>query len=190
LVARVGLFSGATVAAGLLSLAALGGLLEPQRVAELAGLRPGATVAVGCACAFAVLGYLALAGRAREPIELRGFRLPLPPWRGALAQVGAGTLNFLLVASALRALLGEAVDAPLIAFAAYYAAANALSIVSHVPGGLGVLELVVLAAAPSAEAAGALVAFRVVSYLVPFALGGLAYAAFELVHARRARGSP
>jgi uncharacterized membrane protein YbhN (UPF0104 family) len=49
--------------------------------------------------------------------------------------------------------------------------ANTGVIASHVPGGIGVLESIILSLLPGASVLAALLLFRVVYYLVPLALG-------------------
>jgi hypothetical protein len=62
-----------------------------------------------------------------------------------------------------------------------YVAANTAAILSHVPGGLGVIEAVVLSLVPGANVVGALIAFRVVYYLIPFVIGSVLFAACEIL---------
>ena len=74
-----------------------------------------------------------------------------------LIQIGLATLDILAAATALWVLLPGA-GTSFIAFAAVYAAALALGVLSHVPGGLGVFEVAILyvignKAPPSAVAA-------------------------------------
>lgn len=61
--------------------------------------------------------------------------------------------------------------------------------VSHIPGGLGVLEATFIAllsgAAERAEILAALFAYRCVFYLIPFAMALPLYALFELVMKRK-----
>jgi hypothetical protein len=69
-----------------------------------------------------------------------------------------------------------------------YVVANTAAILSHVPGGLGVIEAVVLSLVPGANVVGALIAFRVIYYLIPFVIGSVLFAACEIV--RRQRRAP
>jgi uncharacterized membrane protein YbhN (UPF0104 family) len=69
--------------------------------------------------------------------------------------------------------------------AAAYLTANAAAIISHEPGGLGVIEAVLLALVPGANVIGALVAFRAVYYLIPFLIGGLVLGVSEIVRRHR-----
>jgi hypothetical protein len=73
--------------------------------------------------------------------------------------------------------------------AAAYVAANAVGIVSHVPGGLGVIEAVLLSLVPGANVIGALVAFRAIYFLIPFLIGGVVLGVSELLRRRR-RAAP
>ena len=109
-----------------------------------------------------------------------GFSIPRPSFRIALAQVAAGIVNYAFVATTLYVLFGGTAGVGPFAFASFYAVAHALGALSHVPGGLGVLELVVLSAAPGASSAGALIVFRVVYYFAPFVLGALLYCLHEI----------
>jgi len=102
----------------------------------------------------------------------------------ALAQIAVGAANFLFVAATLYHLLGEGADVSFLTFASFYCAANVMSIVSHIPGGFGVLEAVVLAAAPGPDTVRALILFRLLYYAAPFGLGAVLYGGFELLGSR------
>ena len=58
---------------------------------------------------------------------------------------------------------------------------NVTSLVSHVPGGLGVIETVVLYLLPGANVIGALIAFRAIYFLLPLAIGAPLFGITELV---------
>ena len=72
----------------------------------------------------------------------------------------------------------------LFSFAAIFAAAVALGVISRVPGGLGVFEIVVFVSlgAPCArnELAAALLIYRAVYFVLPLMLAAAALATFEL----------
>lgn len=78
-------------------------------------------------------------------------------------------------------------------FLAVFAAATMAGIVSHVPGGIGVFETVVIAAMPAGTAmdkvAAALLLYRLVYYLVPFVLALIVLAFYEAWRATDARRS-
>ena len=59
--------------------------------------------------------------------------------------------------------------------------ANLSALISHVPGGLGVIETVVLYLLPGASVIGGLVAFRAIYFLVPLAIGAPLFGLCELL---------
>jgi glycosyltransferase 2 family protein len=189
-VARVILFCATTVALGLFSLAAL--VLLAAVPPQEAGLSLGTARLLGGVCLALVLAYLALAFVARAPLRLGGWVVPLPSPGLALAQVAVGFANFAFVAAALWQAIAAATGAGYFDVVVAYVMGQAAGLVSHVPGGLGVLEAVVLLVLPNAGAIGGLVLFRVLYFLVPLVLGVLALAAIELrvVRSRRRGGSP
>jgi uncharacterized membrane protein YbhN (UPF0104 family) len=111
----------------------------------------------------------------------------LPSTALAAAQVGVGSLNYLCVAACLHALLGNAGAIAYLDVTGAYVLANTGVIASHVPGGIGVLESIVLSLLPGVSVLAALLLFRVVYYLVPLALGLALLALSEIVlNARKA----
>ncbi|HSA81839.1 MAG TPA: hypothetical protein VLE23_13570, partial [Geminicoccaceae bacterium] len=132
--------------------------------------------------------YLGLAAVVRWPIRIHRFELPVPPLRLALGQVAVGTTDFLLVSAVLHQVLSASVEIGFFPVAMSYVAANGAAILSHVPGGLGVIEAVVLSLVPGANVVGALIAFRVVYYLVPFVMGSILFTVCEIL--RRHRRAP
>lgn len=131
---------------------------------------------------FSSFAFFAVCARRRE-LNIFGMHLRLPTPALAATQLlvsavdigfSAATLWFLLPAS------GEG----FFTFVAFYSIAVALGVLSHVPGGLGVFEAVILLAyggrVPLEQVAGALVLYRAVYYLVPLALATLLLAYYEL----------
>ena len=91
-----------------------------------------------------------------------------------MLQLALGVLDIGCAAAALHALLPlESQGLDFKAFAAIYVFAALVGAISHAPGGVGVFEAVMLGAvpAPSQEAMlAALLLFRAIYYLIPFAL--------------------
>jgi glycosyltransferase 2 family protein len=184
-VGRIIVFSGVTVGLGL---ATLGGSILVVRhslIAELFGASPGAMLALGVVLLSVVLLYLGLATFRHRPLRIRYFELPVPPLTLALVQILLGTLDPLLVSAVLHQMLKASAHIGFLPVAMCYVAANVAAVVSHVPGGLGVIEAVILSFVPGANVIGALVAFRAVYYLIPFVLGSLTFGITELLHRQR-----
>ncbi|MCC4297877.1 lysylphosphatidylglycerol synthase domain-containing protein [Aurantimonas coralicida] len=180
-VAKLILFSGLTVTVGLATLGALAVLLRPALAAEVTGLGQGMILAIGAVAALGVVIYLLLAAFLRRPLRFRSFVLEMPSLRLALGQVVLGATNFALVAACLhQALLGIA-EVPYLSAATVYVLANAGVMLTHVPGGLGVFEAVVVTLLSGRGLLTAVLVFRFTYFLVPLALGGLVLAVTETV---------
>lgn len=194
-VARVLGFSTVTVALGAAVLAGAGVVHDPAAAGRALRLPPAATLALGVVLLAAVAGFLAWActGRAVG----RGSRRVAPPTpRVAVAQVALSTVEWLTMAAALYVLLPAEGRMPFLPFAAAFAVATVAGLVSNVPGGLGVFEtaLVVLVGAQVAtpDLAVALVAYRLVYFVLPLLLAAVLLVRHEVrtAAARRAGVAP
>ncbi|HEX2256714.1 MAG TPA: UPF0104 family protein [Afifellaceae bacterium] len=180
-VAKIILFCGITVGLGLMALGGLVLSLWPDLAHELIGVTPAAARAIGFFCLALAGGYVLIAWKVRRPLNLRGHRVGLPTAGVAAAQVAVGTANFACVAAALHQLMAGAASYP--QATAAYVLGNVTSLLSHVPGGLGVLEFVI-ASLVAGNVAGALIAFRILYFFVPLLLGSLLLGGAELVRWR------
>jgi uncharacterized membrane protein YbhN (UPF0104 family) len=190
-IAEIGLiivFSAVTVGLGEAAVAATALLLRQEDAARVLELSPFATTLIGAGCAAAVATYLLLAVFLRRPFHVFGRRLRLPDWRMALAQIAIGTLNYTFVTAALQQAVGpDRIDYGTTATA--YVLGSLAALLSHIPGGLGVLEAVIVTLLPHADVIGGLVAFRALYYFAPLSLGVLLFAASEITQSiRRRRG--
>lgn len=135
--------------------------------------------------------YLVMTAIRREPLRLRGFELPMPTPMVAAGQILLSSFEWSLAGSVLYVLL-PASPLPFLQFLGMFLIAILIGMVSHVPGGLGVFEgLMVLLLKPylsSAELLPALVVYRVVYYLLPLTVALPILVADEL-RARRAHAA-
>ena len=184
-IGRIIVFCGLTVALGLATVAGSVLLTRHELIAQLFGVSAGAMTALGLLLLALVATYLGLAAYRHRPIRIRNFELPVPPLTLALGQIVVGTLDPLLVSAALYEMLKGVAHIGYLPVAICYIAANVVAMLSHVPGGLGVIEAVILSLVPGANVIGALVAFRAIYYLVPFVIGSLLFGATELVRRQR-----
>ncbi len=102
-----------------------------------------------------------------------GYAVALPSFALAVQQLLISALDIAASAAVLWILLPSgSVEFPV--FIAVYAMATTLGVISHVPGGVGVFEAVMLAAlgghVPAEQLAGALVLYRLLYYVLPLAL--------------------
>lgn len=185
-VAQIIMMCAITVVLGVSTLAGVSALTSPQEAARFLQLSPALTTALGALLLSVSAAYLLTVAVTPPQWQLFGYTLRRPAFSVALHQFVVGTLDFLLVAGVLHQLLAAAgAEASYATVAMLYAVATIAAIVAHVPGGLGVMEAVVLSLLPSARVAGALLIFRLVYYLIPFVLGCVLLAAFELSRARK-----
>jgi phosphatidylglycerol lysyltransferase len=153
-----------------LGLLALGGLrLALSPIA--AGIPAQGVVAVaGWLLLFVPVCYLVAAAVRRRPIRIRGFEIQMPSPAIAGAQVLLSSVEWVLAGSVLYVLL-PAGAISFLPFLGAFLAAILVGMVSHVPGGVGVFEgLMVLLLKPyltSGQLLPALVVYRAVYYLVP-----------------------
>lgn len=150
------------------------------------------TRGLGVLAAAVPLGYVVACLLRRRPIIVKGWEIPVPPPRLVLAQAALGVIDWALAATVLWILLPWDSPPPVPAFVGVFIVAQIAGVVSHVPGGLGVFESLVLLLLKGDIATprivGSLVAYRVIYYLVPFAVAALGLAAYEL-RVRRERVS-
>lgn len=181
-VAKVIVFCAATVGLGLTTLGGVGLLLSPGVAIDVIGLSAVAVTAIGVACLAVPVAYVLLAfwlgGRS---LELRGRRIEMPRVGLAAAQVAVGTANFAFVAAALHQAVLSLAEVPYLEAATVYVSANVATLVTHAPGGLGVIESVVLYLLPQADLIGAVLVFRFVYFLLPLMLGASLLLASELL---------
>jgi uncharacterized membrane protein YbhN (UPF0104 family) len=187
-IARIIVFCATTAGLGLNTLIGLALLLQPNVAVKLLGFSPAGAIALGAASLLLTALYVVLAAVRRRPLAIKRWEIPIPPLKLALAQISVGTMNFCFVAAVLYELLPAAVGVGYFDVATVYVLANIASLVSHVPGGLGVLEAVFVHVLPEVSVIGALVVFRFIYFLVPFTIGAAVFAAYELTQRRRRRG--
>ena len=107
----------------------------------------------------------------------------MPEFNLALAQVAVGSANFASVAACLHQTLTADADVPYFAVAAVYVIAKSVALLTHVPGGFGVVESVVMFLLPGGKIVGA------IYFLVPLCIGGLLFAITELYYRGRKRAT-
>jgi hypothetical protein len=184
-VAKVIVFCGVTVGLGMLTLGGTALLLRSSLAMEITGLTEPTIVALGLGCLAAPAIYLALSLFVRRPLRIRSWSLEIPAFRLAIGQVLIGSINFAFVAACLHQALAAVADVPYLGVASVYVIANATALVSHVPGGLGVIESVVMYLLPQSDLIGPLLVFRFVYFLMPLGVGGILLAVTELLYRRR-----
>jgi phosphatidylglycerol lysyltransferase len=170
--------SAALLGLSLLSEAALSG-----NVLSVLHVHRSIIVLAGCTLLVGVTAYLILACNRHEPLRWRKIVIPIPSPRIAFAQIGVASGDLLCAAGVLFALLPPHTHIGFPAFAAMFIIAIAAGIISNVPGGVGVFESVLLLlfkTVPPDQLLGSLLAYRIIYYLIPFAVALTLLGAHEL----------
>ncbi|MBV8783469.1 MAG: UPF0104 family protein, partial [Gammaproteobacteria bacterium] len=143
-VATVAAFCSLSLGIGLATISGLSLLFSPAQAATMLHLRHHWGLLVGAALLCAVLAYALWASLGRARLEIRGWALRPPGPLLALTQVLLAVLDVSLSSAVLWSLLPASAHVPFITFVGIYAAAVIAGIISHVPGGVGVFEAVML----------------------------------------------
>ncbi len=180
-VAHVIAFCGVTFFLGAANMLAITLIAEPGMLAQASGLSAGLVRGIGIAVAAAVLVYLVGTATVRRSLSLFGHPVQMPPLRVGLAQLAVVAIEISLAAAALFILIPDP-GLPFWAFVGVYVVGNIAGFLTHVPGGLGVFDGVVVLLTPNApphEVIGALLLFRVAYNLVPLAIALVILALYE-----------
>jgi cardiolipin synthase len=160
------------------TLFALGAVPVPQGWA----IGPAGMRALGGVLLLVAAGYFAACARfGGRALSVRGHEVHVPTLRLALGQAGVSIGHWLLIAGILYTLLPHQVAYPQ-ALAALLLAAVA-GAVTHIPAGLGVIEVVFLALLGNridhSTLIAALLAYRALFYLAPLCVALVVYLACE-----------
>jgi phosphatidylglycerol lysyltransferase len=182
-VAQAAAFNAGAFVIGMTAFGAAGLLWGAHDVAALVRIPSWILRGVAILLLLAVGALIIAAARSREIRILNRWPVRLPPPELAIRQLLISALDLAASAAALWFLLpANIVGLP--AFSAWYAMAVALGLLSHVPGGLGVFEAVILLAcggrAPPEQIIGALVLYRIIYYLLPLIAAAVLLSGYEL----------
>ncbi|MGE6792547.1 lysylphosphatidylglycerol synthase transmembrane domain-containing protein [Pseudomonas guineae] len=157
-------------------------LLEPDLIHRVTKVTPRVSEIIGGLLLLLVALYVLGSWRQFKPLHWRKLHIEYPRLRIVARQLLAGPLELACAAAIIYfALPAEHNPGYLVVFGVFLASFS-LALLSHAPGGLGVLEVTFLAAMPELPAAdvlAALIVFRGFYLLLPFALSLLIVVGFE-----------
>lgn len=129
-----------------------------------------------------VVGYVGLCVVRRQPLRLFRWQVPLPPPWMTVGQLAVSCADLMIAAAILWLLLRTPHEVPYIHCLGIFLLAMVLSVITHVPGGIGILEATVVFFLPDEQSA--ILLYRGVYYLLPLALAGVLLLGFEIVMGR------
>lgn len=131
-----------------------------------------------------VAAYLIVIALRRRPLTIRGWEFAIPSFPISIGQIAISSLDWLLACGVLYALLPAAANLTYIKFLGIFMLAQAAGLLSYVPGGLGVFEAVILLLLSDrlekSSVISCLVLYRLIYYLLPFAVATTLLAGHEL----------
>jgi phosphatidylglycerol lysyltransferase len=166
-------FLGVTFWLGVLTLGSAVFLIDPFSVPARLGLPFANTRWLGLVMLPIGAAYLLLAGLRHRPLKIGQQEFTLPRLPIALGQCLVSACDLALAAGVLYALLPASAQGGYVRFLGIYLLSVVAAVITQVPGGLGVLELAVLTLLQPTEphsVMGALLAYRVIYYLLPLLL--------------------
>jgi uncharacterized membrane protein YbhN (UPF0104 family) len=155
---------------GMFALAGLVFILTPLPIGRDLNLPFNSLEPVGVILLTLVGGYLALTALIGTPIHIRGFVLSLPRPGVAILQMIVAAADLVVGALVFYMLLPEGTGVSFPQMLVAFLVAMIAVIFTQVPGGVGVFELAILTLTASESPKGvaaALLAFRVIYYLLP-----------------------
>jgi phosphatidylglycerol lysyltransferase len=160
-------------------------VLEPRSAVELLKLPAGPLRPVGAICVLGVIAYLWWSARhSGKPLRFRGWEFPVPPVKLTLIQLVVAAVDWVIGGAVLYLLLPKEHGIGFAIFIGAFLISLFAGLISHVPGGVGVFEtmMVLLLSEwiPAPEVLGRLVAYRAVFYLVPFFVAVVMLAVYEV----------
>ena len=183
-------FSAVTFWLGVLTVAGTVFLFTPDAPA-FAAWGPAVPVrAIGALLLAVVAGYLLWCAFYRRPFTIRGTELKAPSIAIAGLQLVVSTFDWTIAGAVLWTLTSHFAPLPFPAFLGLFVTAQIAGQASHVPGGLGVFDALMLVGLrghlPVPEVLSALLAYRAIYYLIPFLIAVLMLAAHEARQRRAA----
>ena len=172
-------FSGLTFFLGCSAIVIAGYCLVPSEILDRS---VGASVGINTLfiiCTAAVLAYFAASiFFHKKNIKIKNIKFQIPGPRTALMQTILGATDSVLAGLVLYFCLLPFVQIPFGTYIGLFVIAQATGVFSQVPGGIGVFESIFLLALPDtvdkADIFGALLAYRIIYYLLPLVgAGGL-----------------
>lgn len=129
------------------------------------------------------VGYALLPLLRRSPIVIKGIKIELPKTGMTVLQLAVSAADLVIASATLYLLLAPELSVSFGEFLGIYLLATVVVVLSHVPGGVGVFELVILslvASQSSATILAGLLVFRVIYYLIPLFVALIMLALHEL----------
>ncbi|WP_295843783.1 YbhN family protein [Tardiphaga sp.] len=174
-VAKICFISGLTFWLGNTFVLGIGMIWHPQAASAMDLLPDAVNRMIGCAGLAGIAAYLAWlsVGKGRRELGQNGWKVTLPSARLTLLQILIGVVDLGFCALAMYLLVPNDPGIDFVSLAVVFILATLLGFASHAPGSLGVFDAAMLVALPQfgrEQLVATLVMFRILYFLIPFAV--------------------
>ena len=178
------LIAGMTFILGMAVVVGIGLMWQAEAISSINNATAYINQLAGMAVLSGVFVYLVWTAAKRRHVRIKKFLIELPTLSVSLGQLALGAADVCAAGAVLYVLLPEGHGIAFETFAAVYAFACILGVLSNVPGGFGVLETAIVLAFGFLDKGGlaaALILFRLCYYLGPFVIALGALGLYEVV---------
>lgn len=175
-------FCSFTYALGILLLTAVALVLHPEIPNRFFSVGHVLPRFVGIALFGVIALYILGSLRQFEPLVVGKYRIDYPKWPVVARQLVSAPLEIIAAAAIIYFALPAANNPGFVTVLAVFLVSFSVALISHAPGGLGVLELTFIAGLSDmaeSDVLAALFVFRILYLLIPFALSIVFVLAFE-----------
>jgi glycosyltransferase 2 family protein len=171
-IAKLCFITGLTFWLGNTVVLSLGMMVEPRAVTAIDRLPPIANQVLGAITMTVLVAYVIWAWRKQRTVGRNSWTVNLPSGPLTFLQLGIGLLDLTCTAYAMYLLMPEQPAIDFLTLAVIFASATLLGFASHAPGSVGVFDaamLVALKQFDKQELVAALLLFRLLYFVIPFA---------------------
>ena len=183
-VAKICFVAGLTFWLGNATVLGLGIAYDPLAATAVDQLPPWLNRAFALLALLVVAGYVAWVWRKPRLIGRNGWTVTLPGGPLTLLQIGIGIVDLSFCAFAMYMLMPDEPHIGFVTLSVIFVSATLLGFASHAPGGIGVFDAAMLVALwqfDRENVLAGLLLFRLIYYIVPFALSLLILGVRELI---------
>ena len=151
-------------------------------VSWLGSISPLVFKMIGSLILALIVASLIFAGKSGRIFSIKSWELQLPPATVLFRLIVLAVIDIALVAYIIHILIPASIQVSYLEVFSAYVQAITVGIISHVPGGLGVFELTMVASLPKVDKTtliSVLLLFRILYYFIPFMLGILSFVLHE-----------
>ena len=175
-------FCSFTFGLGVLLVSAISLLIKPDIIERYFDIHSSVPVIIAGLIVVAIAFYVIRSFKGFQPLSIGKFHLHYPRRDVVVRQLIAAPMEIAAAASIIYFALPPEHNPGFIVVLAIFVVSFSLALVSHAPGGLGVLEVTFLAGlsdVPETDVLAALLVFRILYLLIPFAIAIVLVLLFE-----------